>query len=62
MSPVSKEPHSSLKALMLCMPHKLLQALATLELQLAEEEGLDLKESLDNVKIWRDKRPSLDVK
>lgn len=51
MSPMSKEPHSFLKALMLCMPHKLLQALATLGLQFAEEEESDLKENLDSVKI-----------
>lgn len=61
MSPKSREPHSFLKALMLCMPNKLLQALATLGLQLAEE-GSDRKENLDSVKIWGDKRPGLDVK
>lgn len=62
MSPMSQEPHSFLKALMLCMPYNLLQALATLGLQLAEVEGSDLKENLSSVKIWEDKRPGLDVK
>lgn len=42
------------------MPYKLLQALATLGLQLAEKEGSDLKENLDSVKIWGDKGPGLD--
>lgn len=62
MSPMSKEPHRFLKALLLCMPYKLLQALAMLGLQLAEEEGSDFKENLESVKIWGDKRPGLDVK
>lgn len=61
MSPVCKEPHSFLKPLLLCMPYKFLQALATLGLQLAEEEGSDFKEKLDSVKIWGDKRPGLGV-
>lgn len=39
-----------------------MQAPATLRLQLAEEEGLDLKENLGSAKILGDKRPGFDVK
>lgn len=55
MSPMSQKPHSFLKALMLCMPYNLLQALVTLGLQLAEIEGSDLKENLSSVKIGKTK-------